>query len=279
MPHDFFGVNMQDDFLELSSRLEHLGKLTGTCCVWKRSQYCLTELRLSDRTYMHTHPFCKQVKSGSAGIHPCLQHDTGTMASMVQKSEGRKAFCLECPARAMEFIVPVRRSDRILGVVIFGPFRSGALHELPLPMPMWRADLADSLQRMTELLITPLVEKIYSYYPQKEIHDNRIQRVLNYIAANYQRNISIEELASLVFLSPSHLSHLFTRCCGMNFSAYLVGFRLQVAYDLLQYTKLPIYSLAEKVGFSNPNHFSSSFRKKYHCSPNQWRKTKRQLSI
>lgn len=270
---------MHDDFLELSSRLEHLGKLTGTCCVWKRSQYCLTERRLSERAYMHTHPFCDQIKSSPAGIHPCLQHDTGTMATLVQKSEGSKAFCLECPARAMEFIVPVRCSERILGVVIFGPFRSGAMHDLSIPMPFWRAEMSASLKRMTELIINPLAEKIYSYYPQKEIQDSRIQRVLNYIAANYQRNISIEELASLVFLSPSHLSHLFTRCCGMNFSAYLLGFRLQIARDLLQHTKLPVYSLAEKSGFSNPNHFSSSFRKKYHCSPSQLRGKNKCLQV
>ena len=65
----------------------------------------------------------------------------------------------------------------------------------------------------------------------------RIQQIQNYIQANYQSQISLNDLADRLYLSNAYLSKYVKKHLGMTFMEYLNNVRLFHAVDELLYTK------------------------------------------
>ena len=57
----------------------------------------------------------------------------------------------------------------------------------------------------------------------------------------------------------------------MNFMSYLKRTRIEKAKELLLNTDLKINEVSEKVGFKNPQHFASSFKKIVGLTPIEYR--------
>lgn len=93
--------------------------------------------------------------------------------------------------------------------------------------------------------------KQYSYIVQKSIH---------YIEQNYNKNISLSDVAEYVELSSSYLSFLFKKEKGVNFISFLTEFRIEQAKKVLARSNKKMYEIAEQVGFDNPYYFSKIFK-------------------
>ncbi len=95
---------------------------------------------------------------------------------------------------------------------------------------------------------------------------------LNYIRSNYTDNLSLDEVASQVHVSPYYLSHMFKEELNINFVEYLTRIRIEEAKRLLHHTKLSIQQIAAEVGYDDPSYFSKVFKKSVGQTPNQYRK-------
>lgn len=82
---------------------------------------------------------------------------------------------------------------------------------------------------------------------------------------------SLNVLAESVSLSAGYLSTLFKRLFGIPFQDYLLNLRLERSKILLLTTGWKVYEIAEKVGFDDPNYFSTCFKKHFGISPNKFR--------
>lgn len=87
-----------------------------------------------------------------------------------------------------------------------------------------------------------------------------VTRCINYIQNNYSRTISLSEAAEDACVSKSYLSILFKQETGINFSKYLMDYRIERAKQLLSQSSMRIYEIAEQVGFPNPYYFSKVFK-------------------
>nr|MDA3809663.1 helix-turn-helix domain-containing protein [Spirochaetaceae bacterium] len=87
-----------------------------------------------------------------------------------------------------------------------------------------------------------------------------IQKSISYIEQNYNKNISLSNLASNVEVSRNYLSFLFKQELGLNFSYYLTETRIKKAKKILEETNKKIYEVAELVGFDSPYYFSKVFK-------------------
>ncbi len=102
-----------------------------------------------------------------------------------------------------------------------------------------------------------------------------IQSALDYIRKNYQKEISLEEIAREVGLSKYYFSHLFSNEIGENFSSYLSQYRLNRASQLLvENRKENISEISYRVGFNDPNYFARAFKEKFDLSPSKYRNKK-----
>jgi two-component system response regulator YesN len=92
-----------------------------------------------------------------------------------------------------------------------------------------------------------------------------------YIRANYSKQITLEDVARDINISPQYLSKLFKEETGENFIDYLTGIRIKIAKSLLEEDKLSIKEIAHHVGYGDPNYFSRIFRKVVGVTPTEYR--------
>lgn len=94
-----------------------------------------------------------------------------------------------------------------------------------------------------------------------------VQLIITYIENNYAQEITIEQLATTHFVSPTYLSKIFKEVTGVSPINYLILIRLQQAYQLLVTEEYPIKEVARAVGYEDAYHFSKSFKKQYGIAP------------
>ncbi len=98
-----------------------------------------------------------------------------------------------------------------------------------------------------------------------------VVNVKTYIDHNYQKDISVEFVASLFHMNRSYLSHIFKKKQGQSFKDYLNLVRLEHAKILLKQTDKKIYQVATAVGYDNVRSLYRVFKKMEHTTPEQYR--------
>ena len=100
---------------------------------------------------------------------------------------------------------------------------------------------------------------------------NLIDKAVLYIHQNYNKDLNLAVVANHVSLNYSYFSYLFSLTVKMNFMSYLKRTRIDKAKELLLNADLKINEVSEKVGFKNPQHFASSFKKIVGLTPIEYR--------
>ncbi|WP_088011830.1 response regulator [Gottfriedia acidiceleris] len=102
-----------------------------------------------------------------------------------------------------------------------------------------------------------------------------VDKAIDFIHENYHiSNLSLQTVSEKVHVSSAYLSNLFKVEKGFNFGDVLLETRMKKAMELFQKTDLKTYEVAEKVGYSNPQYFSSSFKKYTGYSPIEFKRLK-----
>ncbi len=99
-----------------------------------------------------------------------------------------------------------------------------------------------------------------------------VQNALGYIEEHYMERIRLQDVADHVFVSQWYLSKLLHKETGRSFPELMNGIRVARAKKLLQDPTLRISDVAEKLGFSDPAHFSRAFKRETGISAGEYRK-------
>lgn len=120
-----------------------------------------------------------------------------------------------------------------------------------------------------------LLELIYNIADAKNNEYSKNEKVilpiLEYINANYNQKISLDELAAKSGYSKSRFSHVFFEVTGTTPIKYQNSVRLNVSCELLSSTKQSISDIAYSCGFSDSLYYSRVFKKMYNMSPSEYR--------
>lgn len=103
-------------------------------------------------------------------------------------------------------------------------------------------------------------------------YDDRINEITNYIGGNYNKPISLNDLANQLHLSNAYLSRYLKKQLGMNFIEYLNNVRLHHALQDLLYTNTTITRIALDNGFANTAVFNKLFKMTYNMTPSAYQK-------
>ncbi|SFT21770.1 helix-turn-helix domain-containing protein [Paenibacillus sp. BC26] len=97
------------------------------------------------------------------------------------------------------------------------------------------------------------------------------RQILDFIEANYVRDLSLTSVAEHVGLHPNYVSHLFKKETGMNVLAYIQQLRVIKAKELLiSRPSLPLSEVAMQTGFESQRHFFKVFKKHTNMTPRQF---------
>ncbi|MGL4373176.1 MAG: AraC family transcriptional regulator [Turicibacter sp.] len=98
-----------------------------------------------------------------------------------------------------------------------------------------------------------------------------ISPALNHISSHYCEEISIDELAKICSLSPTHFRVTFKKATNISPLHYLTSIRMKMAKTLLKSTKLSILTISEKVGYQTISSFNRTFKEQFQMTPTQYR--------
>ncbi len=102
--------------------------------------------------------------------------------------------------------------------------------------------------------------------------DRSIRKILQYCALHFREEISIKDLAKAVFLSQSHVSHIFSDKLKISFPDYINSLRVVEAARYLENGQYTIAETAGLAGFSTIRTFNRTFKKRYGMTPQEYRK-------
>ncbi|MCI9845444.1 hybrid sensor histidine kinase/response regulator transcription factor [Flavobacterium pectinovorum] len=95
-----------------------------------------------------------------------------------------------------------------------------------------------------------------------------IKNILNYINENIsETELSVEVLASKVFLSRSQLYRKIKTLTGVSVNEFIRNVRLEKAKELIELGNDNITEISFKVGFSSPSYFTKCYKEKYRYLP------------
>ena len=99
-----------------------------------------------------------------------------------------------------------------------------------------------------------------------------IQDVMRLIHENYSdHELYIHKIAGQVYMTPNYLSMLFKRETGKTIGTYITEVRLKHSSWLLSKTNMKLCDIANAVGYTDTNYYSTLFKKHYHISPSEYR--------
>lgn len=98
-----------------------------------------------------------------------------------------------------------------------------------------------------------------------------VQGMKTFIRENYGKNLTLEEVSSSVYLSPSYASRIFKENQSMTIIEYITKVKLEEAKKLLRDPKYQIDDVAEILGYHDASYFSKVFRRKEGMTPTQYR--------
>lgn len=117
--------------------------------------------------------------------------------------------------------------------------------------------------------LNEFIELVYSSQDAKKI--TQIRPAINYIDANYDKPISLTDIAKASFLSVSRLAHIFKEQMGITLIDYLTSVRIERAKQLLLATEQSCTEICFQVGYNNQSYFTRTFKELVGMTPLQFR--------
>ena len=106
---------------------------------------------------------------------------------------------------------------------------------------------------------------------EDETGSDRIRKVNDYISSHYTEDLTLEDLASYVGLSPTSLSRLYKQKAGETLSNHILNTRLGHAARDLVNTDRNIADICFSCGFNNLSNFNRLFKSRHGMSPREFR--------
>lgn len=251
------------------------------------------------------HDFYKEIYSTALHWHKNLEIDLIQKGEIVYRIDGNEVHCVPGDILIINSGIPhanylITREERFEGITVqlaIGFVQEWLGEDIWFEMPekeddrnrlktillkmgeIRRSETEDQDLRMMEevfeLLSFLKLNCISKNLSEKKERDDlvRIKKVIRYIEDNYQKSLSLKDTAEYLGYTSEHLSRMFKKQVGMNFSRYLQEIRLNHAMTLLRESEsISLTDCALESGFPNSRSFISAFRNRFGMLPSVWRK-------
>lgn len=128
------------------------------------------------------------------------------------------------------------------------------------------------------LNLTKIVENmILLVFPIKTVKNDQktiLRKAVIYINHNIQNNITLEEVAKHVSLSPTYFSKLFSNEMNITYIDYINKIKVKESKKFLADSKMSLGEIAAKFNFNDQSYFTKVFKKHEGMTPGKYRKQK-----
>lgn len=106
-----------------------------------------------------------------------------------------------------------------------------------------------------------------------------VENIITFIKQNYERSISVKQMADYLGINRSYLSSLFKKKTGQSVQEYLIHFRIKKAEELLLTSEYTITEIACFTGYKDYFTFFKAFKKITGLSPGQFKAQNQKINI
>lgn len=99
-----------------------------------------------------------------------------------------------------------------------------------------------------------------------------MQIAKEYMETNYEKDLTLTDVARYIFLSQSYFAHAFKEEFDISPKSYLLKVRVEKSKELLEKTDLKVSDVALSVGFSSQQRYNDIFKKYVGMTPLKYRK-------
>jgi AraC family transcriptional regulator len=106
----------------------------------------------------------------------------------------------------------------------------------------------------------------------------QLQQSVDYIHTHLDRELSLQQMAAVLHISPTYFASLFKHATGISPHQYVIRQRVKRAKSLLLKTDLAIADIALQVGFSSQSHLAQQFKRFTGMTPRKVRELHQNLT-
>lgn len=166
------------------------------------------------------------------------------------------------------------------------PFQGNSVHEINIVNDLSNIyQLYKNNREMNELKLLSLFLSIWSNLydcykesyqelieiPSYEKDFERLKKILTYIHQNYDKKISLEDIANYINICNSECCRFFKKHMNTTLGNYISSYRIEKSLYLLDNMNWSITEISYNVGFLSPSYYTQTFKKHIGISPNQYR--------
>jgi len=135
--------------------------------------------------------------------------------------------------------------------------------------PFSKSELFDYLEKAVSILSNNCSNNLHSnsYHTGNEMVD----KMLDYIHQNFQKDLSVQELADLCHINYNYAGQLFRHETGETINNFLMRIRMDKASELLRNTTLSIADVAAETGYRDYFYFAKIFKRHWGTTPSIFR--------
>ena len=126
--------------------------------------------------------------------------------------------------------------------------------------------------KFLETVQTILAAKALKGYQYSHGIQAKMGQAKQFIERNFDKKISLEDVAGQLCLSPKYLSRIFKENTGKGFNEYRISVKIQKACELLKDSDHTVTEIASRLGYLNLESFIRMFEKIMNISPTQYRR-------
>lgn len=227
----------------------------------------------------HECAYCMYVKSSDECWKRCRESQ-----QRAEKAAGNGAFFGSCYAGVGEFVFPVYKREKVVGIISVGSYQGSlekrsqfagkyGFYEEKLEN-LGETSLKSEIPPMKRIktILEPLSAMLTLLMEHNERNADIYGKVLSILHTEYTKRLTIGEIAEKCHYSKAFISRRFQEKSGMTVNQYLNRLRMEKAQKLLMESEMKIEDVAASVGFSDANYFIAFFSKTYGTPPGQYRK-------
>lgn len=140
-----------------------------------------------------------------------------------------------------------------------------------------RQNQNDENELLLQSKVYELLHQFYRYSQiatraeKLKIDHNIITKAIEFIDANFSKDILLKDIAEHISFSPTYFHKIFTAYTGQTPHKYLLQTRITAAKHYLLTTDIPISEIADMCGFSSFSYFDYQFKKQVGMTPHKYR--------
>ena len=138
--------------------------------------------------------------------------------------------------------------------------------------PSGRLFLDSVEQALARALVVGYAVRDYSVSVYRGgLNPAKLRKIKELVQEKMEEDLSLEEMAHTVGLSPAHFSQVFRNTTGHTPHQYLLRYRIQRAKEMLRSAEMRVLDVAIACGFKTQQHFARVFREMCGASPTEYR--------